>query len=168
MALVQVQLRGGVVLLTKRKLTLLLSLCHRVAVTACRRKVKHRIASPGRVPRARRPSSCFDVDNEKANLRVIVDVADGYADVCASAMMTNNDNDDDANDNDFDETLGEILGASFMTTPSLDLELAFGAVDSNVDLDRTHLFSPLSPLSSPLLLLLLLGSPSEIQEFSPS
>jgi hypothetical protein len=83
-------------------------------------------------------------------------------------MMTNNDNDDDANDNDFDETLGEILGASFMTTPSLDLELAFGAVDSNVDLDRTHLFSPLSPLSSPLLLLLLLGSPSEIQKFSLS
>ena len=58
-----------------------------------------------------------------------------------------------------------------MATPSLDLDLAFGAVDSNVDLDRTHLLSPLhlSPLpSNVILLLLLLGSPSEIQEFSLS
>jgi len=46
---------------------------------------------------------------------------------------------------DFDDTLGEILGASFMATPSLDLDLAFGALDSNVDLAHTHLLSPLSP-----------------------
>jgi len=65
----------------------------------------------------------------------------------------------------------ELSQASFMATPSLDLDLAFGAVDSNVDLDRTHLLSPppLSPLpSNVILLLLLLGNPSEIQEFSLS
>jgi len=72
------------------------------------------------------------------------------------------------------ETLREILGASFMATPSLNLDLAFGAVGSNVDLARTHLFvalfpPPASPLPSSLPLLLLpLGSPSEIQEFSVS
>ena len=53
---------------------------------------------------------------------------------------------------------------------SLDLDLAFGAVDVNVDLACTlllSLHSAHSPLPSPLLLrLLLLGSPSEIQEFS--
>jgi len=48
----------------------------------------------------------------------------------------------------FDDNLGEILGASFMATPSLDLDLTFGAVVSNVDLTRTHLLSPLSPSSS--------------------
>jgi len=37
--------------------------------------------------------------------------------------MTNDDNDDDADDSDFDDTLGEILGTSFMATPSLDLDL---------------------------------------------
>jgi len=40
-----------------------------------------------------------------------------------------------------------------MGTPSLDLDLAFGAVDSNVDLARTHLLStpcpPPPPLPSP-------------------
>ena len=49
------------------------------------------------------------------------------------------DNDDDANDGNFDDTLGEILGTSFRVTPSLDLDLAFGAVDSNVDLACTHI-----------------------------
>jgi len=58
-------------------------------------------------------------------------------------------------DGEFD-TLEEILGASRMTTTSLDLDLAFGVVDSNTDLDRTHLLSLPPPLSSPLLLLLLL------------
>jgi len=76
----------------------------------------------------------------------------------------NDYNDDDADDGNFDDTLGEILGASFRVTTILDLDLAFGAVD----LAGTHLLSlPLSLLpSSLLLLLLLLGSPSEIQEFS--
>jgi len=56
------------------------------------------------------------------------------------------DNDDNADDGNFDDASGEILGASFMARPSLDLDLAFGAVDSNVDLARTHLLSPPSPL----------------------
>ena len=52
-----------------------------------------------------------------------------------------------------------------------DLDLAFGAVDVNVDRACIHfsLHSPTSHLPPPLLLLLLLlGSPSEIQEFSLS
>jgi len=78
-------------------------------------------------------------------------------------------NDDDADDGIFDDTLCEILGASSRVETSLDLDLAFGAVDINVDLACTSLLSPPSPLPSPLLLLLLLlGSPSEIQEFSLS
>jgi len=96
---------------------------------------------------ARRPSSGFDVDNEEADARENVVVADGHADVRASAVLTD---DDDADDGNFDDTLGEILGASFRVTPSLDLDLAFGAVDSNVDLACTHLLSLPSPLP-PLL-----------------
>ena len=46
--------------------------------------------------------------------------------------MTDN-NDDDAHDGDFDGNLEEILGASSMPTPSLDLDLAFGAVDVNTE-----------------------------------
>jgi len=57
---------------------------------------------------------------------------------------------DDADDDDFLDTLGEILGALFMTTPSLDLDLAFGTVESNVDIDRTPLIPPLSPSPPPL------------------
>jgi len=97
----------------------------------------------------------------EAEARENVVVADGHADVRASAAMTN-DNDNDADDGNFDDTLGETLGASFRDMPSFDLDLAFGAVDSNVDLACTRLLSPLppSPLPSPLpLLLLLLGSP---------
>jgi len=64
-----------------------------------------------------------------------------------------------------------------MAKPALDPDLAVGAVNSNVDFDRNSLLSPfspfpfsldspLSPLPSPLLfLLLLLGSPHDIQEF---
>ena len=37
-----------------------------------------------------------------------------------------------------------------MATPSLDLDLAFGAVDSNVDLAYTRLLSLPSPLLPPL------------------
>jgi len=89
------------------------------------------------------------VVHEKANARENVVIADGHADVLVSAAMSD-DNDDDADDGDFDDTLGEILGASFMATPSLDLDLAFGAVDSNVDPARTYLLSPLFPLPPPL------------------
>jgi len=81
--------------------------------------------------------------------------------------MRADDNDDDANDGIFDDILSEILGASSRVAISLDLDLVFGAVDVNVDLACTSLLYPLSPLHLPsplLLLLLLLGSPSEIQE----
>ena len=59
-----------------------------------------------------------------------------------------NDNDDDANDGNFDDTLSKILGTSFRDTTSLDLDLAFGAVNSNVDLACTRFSLPLPP--SPL------------------
>jgi len=47
-------------------------------------------------------------------------------------------------------TLREILSASCMATSSLDLDLTIGTVDYNIDFDRTHLLSSLSPLSPPL------------------
>jgi len=81
------------------------------------------------------------------------------------------DNDDDADDGIYDDILSEILGASSRVAPSLDLDLAFGAVDSTSTPLALHfsLHSPPSLLPSPLLLLLLLlGSPSEIQEISLS
>ena len=55
-----------------------------------------------------------------------------------------NDNDDDADDGIFDDNLCEILGASSRVATSLDLDLAFGPVDVNVDLACTSLLSPLS------------------------
>jgi len=64
---------------------------------------------------------------------------------------------------DDDVALCEILGASSRVATSSDLDLTFGAVDVNLNLACTSLLSPLSPLPSPLLLLLqLLGCPSEI------
>jgi len=65
--------------------------------------------------------------------------------------MTDDDNDDNANDGDYPGTLGEILGAPSMATPVLDLDLAFGVVDSNVNFDRTPLLSLFSPPPSPPL-----------------
>ena len=59
-------------------------------------------------------------------------------------------NDDDADDGILDDALCEILGASSRAAPSLDLDLAFGAVDVTVDLACTLLLSPLSPLPPPL------------------
>ena len=121
-------------------------------------------------PSARRPSSCPDDDNEEANVRANVDVATGYANVRASAVITDDDNDDNANNDDFPGTLGAILGAPFMATAVLDLDLAFGVVAFEV-VDHTLLLFPLPsfPLHSPLLFhLLLLGSPPEIQDFSLS
>jgi len=89
-------------------------------------------------PSARRPSAAVDVDNEEADARENVAVADGHADVRASAAMTD-DNDDEADNGNFDDTLGKILGASFRVTPSLDFDLAFGVGNVNVDLACTHL-----------------------------
>jgi len=60
------------------------------------------------------------------------------------------DNNNDADDGNFDDTLSEILGASSRISTSLDLDLAFGSVDSNVEPACTPLFSPLSPLPLPL------------------
>jgi len=100
-------------------------------------------------PSARCPSSGFDVDNEDANVCANFAFADGHASIHASALMTD-DNDDDADDGNFDDTLGEILGISSRGTSSLDLDLAFSDVTSNVDLACTPLPSPLSPLPPPL------------------
>ena len=72
-------------------------------------------------------------------------VVNGHAHVRASDVMTHV-NDDDTNDGIFDDTLCKILGASSRVTTSLDLDLAFGAVDVNDDLACTSLLSPLSPL----------------------
>ena len=58
--------------------------------------------------------------------------------------------DDDADDGIFDDTLCEILAASSRVATSLDFDLAFGAVDVNVDLACTSLLSPLSPLPPPI------------------
>jgi len=60
------------------------------------------------------------------------------------------DNDDDADDGYFDDPLSEILDSSSRVAPSLDLDLAFGTVDSNVDPACIPLLFPLSPLPPPL------------------
>jgi len=99
-------------------------------------------------PSARRPSSAFDGVNEEANVRANAAVVPGYADVRASAVMTE-DNIDDVDDGNFDDTLSEILGTSSRVATSPDLDLAFGAVDVNVDLACTSLLSPLSHLPPP-------------------
>jgi len=100
-------------------------------------------------PSARCPSSGFDGVNEEANVRANAAVVDGHANVRASAVMID-DNDDDADVGNFDDTLSEILGTSSRVATSLDLELAFGAVDVNDDLTCTSLFSPLSHLPPPI------------------
>ena len=61
-------------------------------------------------PSARCPSSGFDVDNEKANARENVIVADGHEDVRASAAMTDeNDDRDNADDGNFHDTPAKSL-----------------------------------------------------------
>ena len=101
------------------------------------------------VEEARRPSSAFDGVNEEANVRANAAVVPGYADVRVSAVMTD-DNDDDVDDGNLDDTLSEILGTSSRVATSLDLDLAFGAVNVNVDLACTSLLSPLSHLPPPI------------------
>ena len=161
MALVQVQ--SGVVAILRWflaclrasfpvPLTLLLPLRRRAVVTTCLRKVKHRITAPLRVPltpSARRPSSGLDGVNEEATVHANAAVVDGHADVRASAVMTDV-NDDYANVGNLDDTLSEILGISSRVATSFDLDLAFGAVDVNDDLACTSLLSPLPPLPPPI------------------
>ena len=84
---------------------------------------------------------------KEANVRANAAVVPGYADVRASAVMTD-DNNDDVDDGNFDDTLSEILGTSSRVATSTDLDLAFGAVDVNVDLACTSLLSPISHLLS--------------------
>jgi len=100
-------------------------------------------------PSARCPSSGFDNVNEEANVRANATVVDGHADVRASAVMPD-DNNDDADVSKLDYTLSEILGASSRIATSPDLDLAFGAVDVNDDLACTSLLSSLSPLPPPI------------------
>ena len=97
---------------------------------------------------AHRPSSRFDVDTEVADVRANVAVTD--ADIRTSAVMTV-DYDDNAHDGIYDNTLSEILGASSRVAPSLDIDLTFGTVNSNVEPACTPLPSPLSPLPTPLV-----------------
>ena len=76
---------------------------------------------------------------------IFFSVVDGDVNVRARAVMTHVNN-DDADDIIFDDTLCEILGASSRVATSLDLDLAFGAVDVNDDLACITLLFPLSPL----------------------
>jgi len=100
-------------------------------------------------PSARRPSSGFDGVNEEANTRANAVVVDGHANLRGSAVMTD-DNDNDANVSTLDDTLSEILSVSSRVATSLDLDLAFGAVDVNDNLACTSLLSPLSSLPPPI------------------
>jgi len=124
-------------------------------------------------PSARHPFSGFDSVNEEANVHANAAVLDGHANVRASAVITHV-NDDNANDGFFNDTLSKILGASSRVAISVDLDLACGAVDVNVDLACTSLLSPLSPLPPPITPpppSAAAGEPicpSEIQEFSLS
>ena len=60
------------------------------------------------------------------------------------------DNNDDGDDGNFDDTLSEILSTSSRVATSPDLDLAFGAVNVNVNLACTSLLSPLSHLPPPI------------------
>ena len=96
-------------------------------------------------PSARRPSSGSDGVDEEAHVRANAAVVDRHDDVCASAVMTV-DYHDDADNGIHDDTLSKILGASSMVASSLDLDLAFGTVDSNVNPALHYsLHSPPSP-----------------------
>jgi len=98
---------------------------------------------------ARCPSSVFDGVNKEANVRANGTVVHGHANVRASAVMTN-DNNDNVNACNFDDTLSEILSTSSRVATSPDLDLAFGAVNVNVNLACTSLLSPLSHLPPPI------------------
>jgi len=82
-------------------------------------------------------------------MELILFHVDGHANVRESAVMTD-DNDNDADVGNLDHTLSEILGVSIRVTTSLNLDLAFGAIDVNDDLACTSLLSPLSPLPPPI------------------
>jgi len=60
------------------------------------------------------------------------------------------DNDDGTNVGNLDDILSDILGASSRVATSLDLDVAFGAVDVTDDFTCTSLLSTLSPLPPPI------------------
>jgi len=91
----------------------------------------------------------LDGVNEEADVRTNAAVVDRHADVRASAVMTD-DNDDGANVGNLDDILSEILGVLSRVATPLDLDLAFGAVDVTDGLACTSLLSPLSPLPPPI------------------
>jgi len=109
------------------------------------------IHSASSSPSARRPSSGLEGVNEEADVRATAAVVDGHTDICASAVMTHV-NDNDADDGIFDDALCKILGVSSRVATSLDLDLAFGAVDvlCRPRLHSTSL-STLPPAPSPRL-----------------
>jgi len=111
-------------------------------------------------PSVRRPSSGSDVDNEEADVRANVAVADGHADIRASMTTMSV----------FSMTLSAKSSALHPGSQLLStlISLLTLSTPTSTSLARHFsLHSPPSPLPSPvLLLLLLLGSPSEIQEFS--
>ena len=121
-------------------------------------------------PSARRPSSGFDGVNEEADVRANATV-DGHADVRASAVMTEA-NDDGTNVGNLDDILGASSSALHPESQLLSTLISLLAPSTSPTASHAlhySLHSPPSHLPSPLLLLLLLlGSPSEIQEFSIS
>ena len=121
-------------------------------------------------PSARCPSTCFDFVNEESNVRVNVTVVDGHADVCESAVMIKDK---------MTVPMTVILMTFSLTSSALHpgsqlLSTLISLLVSSTSQTASHvlhysLHSFPSHLPSPLLLLLLLlGSPSEIQEFSLS
>ena len=91
----------------------------------------------------------FDCVNEEANVRANATVIDGHADVRASAVMTEA-NDDGANVGNLYDILIDILGASSRVATPLDLDLAFSAVDVTDGLLCNSLLSPLCHLPPPI------------------
>ena len=81
-------------------------------------------------PSARRPSSGLDGVNEEANVRANAAVVHGHADVRASAVMTDHNN-DDVDDSNFNDTLSEMQARLLSVTLSaVILSLALVQVQS--------------------------------------
>jgi len=104
-------------------------------------------------------SSDFDVDNEEADAREKVVVADGHADVRASAAMPD-DNDDDADI--ISITLSAKSSAPHLGSHLLSTLISLSAPSTPTSTSLALTFSlplPLSLLHSPLLLPVAAGEP---------
>ena len=66
-------------------------------------------------PSACRPSTCFEIDNNEADARENVIVADGHANVRASAVMTDDNSDDGVDNGDFDDTWDDVNVAQLVS-----------------------------------------------------